>query len=205
MLRIITPDTDLDSKASPSEEALSSGDVEYVVGRRQMASLGFMVVLLLAITSGISYIAGRAAGANPEPTRPIEPIPVATKPLVVEAPTQPVAEAPTVVKASKPGETNPPAPSQVATPVVSAPPDVDPALTGQVLPGQRYIQVGAVERNVAVLLTQTLRGRGLKGFVAAGPTNGVYRVLVGPLPQDEEYASAKASIDGMGIPTFTRQ
>ena len=87
----------------------------------------------------------------------------------------------------------------------AAPAEIDSALVGPIIPGQRYLQVGAVERPVAVLLTESLRNRGLKGFIASGPSNGIYRVLVGPLPANSDYVLAKSTVDGMGIPTFTRQ
>ena len=158
------------------------------------------MLVLIAVSSGISYIAGRAAGGNPPVPEPRFTRP-AVAPMVVDSAAQPI------FKTTSPIPANPP--RQAITPPVTkptaAPAEIDSALVGPIIPGQRYLQVGAVDRPVAVLLTESLRNRGLKGFIASGPSSGIYRVLVGPLPADSDYALAKSTVDGMGIPTFTRQ
>jgi cell division septation protein DedD len=96
-------------------------------------------------------------------------------------------------------------------PVASEPRDggptdeIEASLFADPIPGARYIQVGSVDRGVAVILAEGLRTRGFNGFIAPGAKNGVYRVLVGPLRTNAEYQRAKEAVDRMGVSTFTRQ
>ena len=47
--------------------------------------------------------------------------------------------------------------------------------------GSVYIQMGAVEKGVSVIFAEGLRKRGLPAFVAPGPSEKIFRVLIGPL------------------------
>ena len=82
--------------------------------------------------------------------------------------------------------------------------EIEASLFAEPIPGSRYIQVGAVDRGVAVILTEGLRTRGFNGFIAQGPSAGIYRVLVGPFHNIPDYQAAKDAVDRMGVASFPR-
>jgi cell division septation protein DedD len=71
--------------------------------------------------------------------------------------------------------------------------------------GQVYIQMGAVEKGVSVIFAEGLRKRGLPSFVAPGPSEKIFRVLIGPLPDPAAYMKAKDAVDQIGLATFARK
>jgi hypothetical protein len=219
MLRIITPEplpAEVRSADSPVPEDSARDDLEIVLGRRQIASLALVGIVLLAVCTGAAYLAGRAAGPRPErraaappvasPTAP-EPAPeVPAPPMVAAAQEAPVNPRPAPPAAVKPAEPVNAAPALQTAPAPPPPAeDLDAALFAEPIPGARYLQVGSVDRGVAVILAEGLRTRGFNGFIATGAKEGVWRVLVGPLRTNAEYAAAKAAVDRMGVNTFTRQ
>ena len=64
--------------------------------------------------------------------------------------------------------------NQEPAPVVEAPLFADPKN------GLVYIQMGAVEKGVSVIFAEGLRKHGLTAFVAPGPNDKIFRVLIGP-------------------------
>jgi cell division septation protein DedD len=174
-------------------QAVSEGDeYEFVLGRRQVASLSFVVLVLLSLIAGVSYLAGRTAAARKD---------VASKDAA------PV----TAVSSS-------PQPAASDQPVVLAASLVDPSalsaanngtantqLFAEPIKGAVYIQTGAVERGVAAIMAEGLRSHGFNAFVAAGPSDKIYRVLMGPFPDTPAYQSAKATLDLIGLSSFAQQ
>ncbi len=71
--------------------------------------------------------------------------------------------------------------------------------------GALYLQVGAVERGMATIIAEGLRQHGLVSFVAPGPTDRIFRVLVGPLANQEEYKRVKGQVDSIDVGNFARQ
>ena len=71
--------------------------------------------------------------------------------------------------------------------------------------GSVYIQIGAVEKGIAVVLAEGLRKRGFQSFVAPGPNEKIFRVLIGPLPDPDSYIKAKEKVDQIGLATFARR
>jgi cell division septation protein DedD len=156
-------------------------DFELILGRRQVAGVTFLILVILAVFSGGSYVAGKAA-TPPKIAKPEKP-----KPAVPEAPAVPVVEA-TVAPPKAPPET----PSE--SPLFAKP--VSKAI---------YIQMGAVEKGIAVIFAEGLRKRGFDSFVAPGPNEKVFRVLIGPFRDADAYQAAKASLDDIGLSTFARR
>jgi hypothetical protein len=68
-----------------------------------------------------------------------------------------------------------------------------------------YIQMAAVEKGVAVIFAECLRSHGLEAFVAPGPNDRIFRVVIGPLPDDAAYKKAKTVVDAIGLSTFGRR
>ena len=68
-----------------------------------------------------------------------------------------------------------------------------------------YLQMGAVEKGIAVILTEGLRKRGFQACAAAGPNENVFRVLIGPLPDAEAFQRTKDGLHEIGLSTFVRR
>jgi cell division septation protein DedD len=181
MQRIFALDEPTMSLESHSEE-----DFEIVVGRRQVAGLTFLALVVLAVCSGGSYLAGKAISARNDRDQPE---------IRIE---QPAASAPaplptTVMEASI---VPLPAPVQVAA---EGPLFADP------VPQAIYIQVGAVEKGVALILAEGLRKHALDSFVAPGATTKTFRVLIGPFPDAETYQKARNRVAEIGLDNFARR
>ena len=76
-----------------------------------------------------------------------------------------------------------------------APNPAEAPLFANPVPQAIYIQVGAVEKGVAVILAEGLRKHALDSFVAPGPSAKTYRVLIGPFPDAEAYQKARNIVD----------
>jgi hypothetical protein len=162
-------------KAEPPQE------FEFVLGRRQIASLLFVSTVILMICVAIAYLAGKSIGAK---------APVAEPAIAAAA-----AATPTVV----PHETEPP-------PIIlNQEPAPEPPVFAEPKNGSVYIQMGAVEKGVAVIFAEGLRKHGLSSFVAPGPSEKIFRVLIGPLPDPASYVKAKEVVDKIGLSTFARR
>ena len=146
-----------------------------------MTALAFVAIAAVALFSGISYVAGKAS-------LQLAPLP----PIKVTLP-QPQAPVPSIGDqfALYQADASPKAPD--------APVFADPA------PGKSYIQMAAVERGVAAVFAEGLRSHGLTAFVAPGPDNRIFRVLIGPVSDPQSYKAAKQELDKIGLATFMRQ
>ena len=93
----------------------------------------------------------------------------------------------------------PPPPAAVEPPVAEKP------LFAEPIKGIIYIQMAAVEKPIAEVFAEGLRRRGFSGFVASGPNERIFRVLIGPFRNAEEYDANKLALDKMGLDTFARR
>ena len=169
------------AKEEPSSP--ETAEFEIVMGRRQIASMLFVTTVIVVACSAISFLAGKTASPR-QVLAAQTPVPVAV-----------VAPAP-VPKPQPPKQEEPPK----QEPVVSAAP-----LLADPVPGALYIQTGAVDKGVAMVIAEGLRTHHLQAFVAPGPSEKIFRVLIGPLADSEAYARAKTAIDGMGLNEFTKR
>jgi cell division septation protein DedD len=160
--------------APASEPAEAPQEFEFVLGRRQVASLLFVSSIVLMICVAASYVAGKSM--SPKATA------AAPAPVVVHEP-----EPPPIVMNQEP------------VPVQEPPVFAEPKA------GSVYIQMGAVEKGVAVIFAEGLRTHGLSSFVAPGPSEKIFRVLIGPLPDPAAYTKAKETVDQIGLSTFARK
>jgi cell division septation protein DedD len=160
---------------SAPEQVADPPEFEFVLGRRQIASLMFVATVILMICVAISYLAGKSMSAK-------APAPAPAAVVVVREPDPP----PIVM-------------NQEPAPVPEAPLFADPKL------GAVYIQMAAVEKGVAVIFSEGLRKRGLTAFVAPGPNDKIFRVLIGPLPDPASFVKAKDTVDKIGLSTFARK
>ena len=88
-------------------------------------------------------------------------------------------------------------------PVVSPP--AEPPLLAEPVTGAIYIQMGAVDKGIAIVFAEGLRKRGFDAFVASGPSEKVFRVLIGPFRTAEAYQHAKDDVTNLGLTTFARR
>jgi len=170
-------------------EAESEEEFELVVGRRQVAGIMFLVLVVVAVCSGGSYLAGKALSSRMEAAEPE---------IKIEQPSP----------ASAPIPAPAPAPTLEAT-IVPAPATVKPAVDAPLFanpnPQAIYIQVGAVEKGVAVILAEGLRKHALDSFVAPGPTQKTFRVLIGPFADADGYQKARNIVAEIGLDNFARR
>jgi hypothetical protein len=147
-------------------------EFEFVLGRRQVASLLFVASVILMICVAAAYMAGRS---------------------------MPPKASPAIAATVEPREPEPP-------PIVlNQEPERELPLFAEPKAGQVYIQMGAVEKGVSVIFAEGLRKRGLPSFVAPGPSEKIFRVLIGPLPDPAAYMKAKDAVDQIGLATFARK
>jgi len=160
---------------APAMEPVSAPqEFEFVLGRRQVASLLFVFSIVLMICVAASYVAGKTMA--PKETA--------------------AASAPETVAAREP---EPPPIILNQEPAPELPLFADPKA------GSVYIQMGAVEKGVAVIFAEGLRKHGLNAFVGPGPSEKIFRVLIGPLPDPQSYVKAKDVVDRIGLATFARR
>ena len=177
----------LDDPPALAVEEDSDEEFELVVGRRQVAGILFLVLVVVAVCSGGSYLAGKAISARAEAAQPeikIEQPPASPVPAPA-----PMLEA-TIVREP----VGPPAPKAAEAPLFANP-----------NPQAIYIQVGAVEKGVAVILAEGLRKHALDSFVAPGPGPKSFRVLIGPFADVEAYQKARNIVAEIGLDNFARR
>jgi cell division septation protein DedD len=167
----------------------TSGEFEIVLGRSQVASWLFMAVIAMAVCSSLAYLAGRSAAPRKAPAAAATSIATPAPAAALPADTSPVAALPSVSILAPPN----------AAPRSGAPLFAEPDA------GQVYIQIGAVEKGMATILAEGLRSHGFEAFVASGPSEKVFRVLIGPLPNPEAFRQAKAAVDAIDLAAFARR
>jgi cell division septation protein DedD len=200
--------------ATPSESAgrpAEPEEFEIVLGRRQVASLLFVGTVIVVIASAMSYLAAKALAARDagldSPTKlSFAPPPAATENNAAI----PAVDATIIKAADLKGMENLNAVERGVAPSGTVPrpqaaEQPDAPLFSEPLPGAVYIQMGAVEKGIAIVLTEGLRKRGFEAFVAPGPNEKIFRVLIGPLADPASFQRAKDGVDDLGLSTFARR
>jgi hypothetical protein len=169
-----------------ASQALSENpEYEIVLGRAQIASWLFVGIIAVAICSSLAYLAGeKIVGYN-------------AAAISMPAPPPP----PPAPRVSAPAEL--PEASIVAPPQVSQEPSAP--LFAEPEKGKVYIQIGAVERGMAMLLAEGLRSHGFDSFVGPGPNDKVFRVLIGPLPDPTAFRQAMLTVNALDLSNFARK
>jgi cell division septation protein DedD len=78
----------------------------------------------------------------------------------------------------------------------------EPPLFAEPRQGPLYLQMGAVEKGIAVIFAEGLRKHGFDAFVAPGPNDHIFRVLIGPLADEQAYAKARDAAGAIGLNVF---
>jgi cell division septation protein DedD len=195
-------------------------EFEIVLGRRQIASVLFVATVILAIFSAVSYLAGKSI--SPKKIMTGMPVPAAaalaesmpsqippgtsTLDATIALPAPPSTVAPLTEPAKSVGlNTSAKSPSPVAanTPTKEIP--MDAPMFAEPIAGAMYLQMGAVGKGAAAIFAEGLRKHGFQAFVAGGPSESIYRVLIGPLRDTAAYTRAKDELDRIGVNTFGRK
>jgi hypothetical protein len=113
------------------------------------------------------------------------------------------------------GKSIAPAPKTVIERVVEPAPAAPPAaklvttaespIFAEPKQGALYLQMGAVEKGIAVIFAEGLRKHGFDAFVAPGPNDHIFRVLIGPLADQAAYERTRKSTNDLGLNTFGRK
>jgi len=184
----------------------ADGEFEILLGNKQLLSVFFIVVILLAIFFTMGYMLGRNAGSAVASAQRQVQAPVEGRASGFDAkPSASQMPAPSAAKAEEQPSGIPeekkfseaPAPQQAATAVSEAP--AAPA------PGQVFLQATAGKPRDAELVAGVLRKKGFPVVLAPGPTDTVLRVLVGPLPDSEAVAKTRAELEAAGFKPFIRR
>jgi cell division septation protein DedD len=174
-----------------------------VVAQRRIA-LSFCATVLAGVllcaaylARGATRIAARAtpksadvlqAGGVTSSTKPQAILPLAA--LSPQSATEPAAQV-------DPNGTKPV--GQQPTPAASFP------RSGRSMQGGTYLQMAAVDRGVAEVFGEVLRRKGFQVVIANGPTEGIFRVLVGPVKDATSLARVKADLQALGFTSFARK
>ena len=167
-----------------SQELSPTPDYEIVLGRPQIASWLFVGVIAVAICSSLAYLAGEKIAAKNTA--------VISAPAAVPAPVSQVSASAELPQASA-------LVTPVKTQKAPAPMFAEPEL------GKVYIQIAAVERGMAVLLAEGLRSHGFDTFLAPGPNDKLFRVLIGPLPDPAAFRQAMLTVNALDLANFARK
>jgi hypothetical protein len=193
--QIAEPEPAQQEEKAPETAQQETTEYEIVLGRAQIASWLFVAVIAIAVCSSLAFLAGKSTNAKKvavaaADVKPPSPAPQATP----EAAPAPLPTASIVVPLKSDTQTALQAAAQSAQPLFAEP------ITGKV-----YIQMGAVEKGMATILAEGLRSHGFDAFVAPGPSDKIFRVLIGPLPDPESFRQAKAAVDAIELSTFARK
>lgn len=200
------------------------GEFELVLGNRQLISVFLIVVILLGVFFSMGYIVGRnsaptevarnsaavkpsvelpsdtppagSSGAPPPQAPAAVPESKASAPATVTThPEQPVAETP-------PAPKSPPVPPAKEKKSPAPPPAAArserASVTGEP-PAGDYWQVVATARPDAEIVAEALTKKGLHAVVAPAPREGIFRVLVGPLPDSAAQAQTRTELEAAGF------
>ena len=182
------------------------GELELVLGNKQLLSVFFIVVVLLGVFFTMGYIVGRNSSEMAQTATPGQPLVVEPASAVKPAPVKQPAPAPAAVK-----PVPAPPPGQVAAnrtpapvPPLSQPP---PAASGaqSPAPGQVFLQVAATSRAEGRVLLDVLRKRSFAGQLAPVPGQDLFRVLVGPLHGAKEIVNTRTRLHAAGFKPFLRK
>lgn len=201
------------------------GEFELVLGNKQLLSVFFFVVVLLAVFFVMGYMVGRSTGgdlAKRNTTEPVQRTDTTTAMPKAGSPDAKPLEVPQVTKSDTPQETAPatsattePAPTATTPaatpPAAAAPPtaqskegskplEVPPVNTSVSQPvAGTYVQVSAPMRAEGELIVEMLSKKGFHALLAPGPDERRVRVLVGPTKDAADTGRAITDLEKLGF------
>jgi cell division septation protein DedD len=184
---------------------VDGSEYEMVLGNKQLLSVFFIVVVLLAVFFTMGYVVGR--NSAPVDTAKSSDGPYERQNATSAVPAgsgaaKRIAETPVSIAEAQPtsptpSESAPAADPQAAQPTASAPKPTEnaPVTVSQPQPGQTYVQVTAVGKAEADVLAEVLARKGFRTLVAPGPNDKLFRVLVGPAKDINDVAKLKGDLE----------
>jgi len=164
--------------------------------------LSFCATVLIGVLLCVVYLARRATSIAPQAktsavsvqaanaVSPVDLRPAAVPSQKVAAPTTQVASLATKRAGREPA------------PVASAVSSSEKPNSGDTY---TYLQVAAVDRGMAGVLVEVLHRKGFQAEFTSGPTEDIFRVLVGPAKDAEALARTKADLQAAGFTSFVRK
>jgi hypothetical protein len=152
---------------------------------------GFAAIVAVGLALSCLYVGGRIVNARRAHRTAPAAIRVASLNQASVAPipaARPPASSP-VVRPSKPK-------TSTASPVWSI---VNPR------PGERYLQVAAIPARTIDPFLEQLEAKGFKPVIAPCPTDGLYRILIGPYTRAEALADARVAVEAAGLQVMVRE
>ena len=188
------------------------GEFELILGNRQLMSVFFIVVILLGVFFAMGYIVGRnsspvgapeVAARRPD-TKPADAdTPASTREAATPAPADAPKEAEAQPKetASRQGPATKPAPPPEHAPAPApAKTSARASTSDQPESGRTYLQLSAIERDKAEIMVELLRKKKFSAIAAEIPEKpGVFRVLVGPIPE-ADVSKTRAALQDASFP-----
>ncbi len=189
----------------------ADGEFEILLGNKQLLSIFFIVVILLAVFFTMGYIVGRSANPTGEPPRAaVKPPQPAARPAEAggsaDTPAQEKPGAASGPEGNEARATQPqqqlPSPGQAKPPAQAAKPAAQPAAPAA---GEVYLQAVAGKRPDAELVASVLKRKGFPVLVAPGPNESVFRVLVGPFSDAASMGKTRKELEAAGFKAFPRR
>lgn len=181
----------------------SDGEFEVLLGNTQLLSLFVIVVILLAVFFTMGYVLGRHSGAASTDAiaskEPAVQMPPRAAPSESPAPSSNPASTPAESAAEPAAPVASPAPPPDARPKPPTRQPAPPAAPSAPAAGQTFLQVVAGKRPDAELVAGVLTKKGFSTVLAPSPTEGVFRVLVGPLSDASTIASIRTRLEKAGF------
>jgi hypothetical protein len=212
-LRVADPAPGEDPSAV-AESALDKADKERTMGRQHLVLYAFIGVFVAVLGSAMVYLAGRQGAAQPAqaialPSKPATAgVAAVTPPVEVPKPAavaDPPPQEPLPASASAPPAQALPEAPKPAVPATAPALIPTPAVLEEVLPNRMYLQVGSLDKNVAEILTQGLRIKGIPATIAPGVTPLLSRIIVGPFQTNTEMGVVQKQLSELGFTPFPRQ
>ena len=152
----------------------------------QAAAVLFLAVTILGLLGAVSYTIVRAKSETAaRETQAIAPLIV--EPIEAAAPSAPESMPPPAPKAELAVTES--GGSLFVTPVA----------------GETYLQTSATSQAESEKLVLALRSNGFPARYSAGPSKTVFRVLIGPIQNEEQYNEWRARLDEAGVEHFERR
>jgi cell division protein FtsN len=183
----------------PNEE----GEFELVLGNKQLLSVLFIVVVLLGVFFAMGYIVGRNS-APVETSRRAEPY-VRTDAQSAMPERRPPPQPKPVLDQDAASQSQAGAPAATPAPERAKSVEVAPVSTAQPEAGQTFLQVSAVAKAEAEILSELLVKKGFRATVASGPNDKLFRVLVGPAKDTAELSKMKNDLEDAGFKSIVRK
>jgi len=161
--------------------------------------IGFGAIIALGLAMTALYIGGRLF-AHPA-VKTAAPVVAKAAPVIPKGTPVVVKEAPVVAKAVAPPAPKPevkPDPLPLPQPSGSMPKVITPQ------PRERYLQLAALGPNYTEKYLPVLRAKGFNAVVAPGPTDNIYRIIIGPFPDQLALEKQRDVLEAAGIQSMLR-